>query len=209
MKNSFCIIIIAVLFIAVIGCGPKVMIPPRIDLKQHEVIGIIEFKFSSKGKLGTLATKKFTEEVRRDQGLVRIVSLGSETETLKTVGYERFNQAAFKALGKEHDVKTILTGELIVSDVRPNIKISPGLSFVSFSAKVDATLNVQMIETSSGASIWNSSASDTKKVGSISIFGGKNFAFDADDPEKAYGKLVNSLVDKVTRDFRVTWERKQ
>lgn len=208
MKNMLVMTIIAVLITTALGCGPKVMIPPRIDLKQHEVIGIIEFRFSSEGKLGTLATRKFTEAARRDQGMVRIVGLGSETEILKTVGYTRFGQAAFKALGKEHDVNTIITGELIVSDIRPNIEITPGLGYLSFSAEVDATLTMQMIETSTGASIWSGSASDTKKVGNISIFGGKNFAFDADDPEKAYGKLVNSLVNEVTRDFRVTWERK-
>jgi hypothetical protein len=27
-------------------------VPPRIDLKQHETIGIIDFSTSSKGKLG-------------------------------------------------------------------------------------------------------------------------------------------------------------
>ena len=28
---------------------------------------------------------------------------------------------------------------------------------------------------------------------------------DAEDPEQAYGGLVNHLVGQVTRDFRVTW----
>lgn len=191
-----------------LDCGPKIMVPPRIDLKQHEVIGIIDFSFSSEGDLGTFATRRFTEEMRRDQGMVRIVELGSKTNILETVGHDRFNQASFKDIGKEHEINTIITGELIVSDVRPNIAITPGLSYLSLSAEVDATLNVQMVETSTGASIWSSSASDTKQVGNISIFGGQNFAFNADDPEKAYGKLVNSLVNEVTKDFKVTWKRK-
>jgi len=208
MKKRLGLCIVAIFIIVELDCGHKVMVPPRIDLRQHEVFGLIEFSCSSEGGLGSLATMKFIEAARGDQGMVRIVGLGSENEILKTFDHDRLNYAAFKALGEEHDVKTIITGELIVSNVKPDIKITPGFGYLSFSAEVDATLTVQMVETSTGASIWSSSASDTKKVSNISIFGGKNFAFDADDPEKAYGKLVNSLVDEVTRDFRVTWERK-
>ena len=208
MKRCLGITIFAVLIIIGIGCGSKVMVPPRIDLREHEVIGIINFTFSSRGNLGDFATRKFTEAARQDQGLVRIIPLGSESEILKTIGYEQLNQAAIKAIGEDQNLKTILTGELVVSDIRPNIQITPGLGFLSISAEVDATLSVQMFETSTGASLWSSSASDTRTVGNISIFGGKNFAFDAKDPEKAYGNLINSLVTQVTRDFRVSWRRK-
>ncbi len=208
MKKIFFLCVVTMFISFALDCGPKVMVPPRIDLKQHEVIGIIDFSFSSEGELGTFATRRFTEEMRRDQGIVRIVELGSKTDILETVGHDRFSQTSFKDIGKEHEISTIITGELIVSDVRPNIAITPGLSYLSFSAEVDATLTVQMVETSTGASIWSSSASDTKQVGNISIFGSKDFAFNADDPEKAYGKLVNSLVNEVTKDFRVTWKRK-
>jgi len=208
MKKRLGTIISLVLLSLGLACGSKVMVPPRIDLREHEVIGIINFTFSSRGNLGDFATRKFTEAARQDQGLVRIIPLGSESEILKTIGYEQLNQAAIKAIGEEQNLKTILTGELVVSDIRPNIQITPGLGFLSISAEVDATLSVQMFETSTGASLWSSSASDTRTVGNISIFGGKNFAFDAKDPEKAYGNLINSLVTQVTRDFRVSWRRK-
>ncbi len=200
--------VITALAAAVLGCGPKTLIPPRIDLAQHEIIGVIEFKFSSKGELGFLATKKFIEAARRDQGLVRMIELESEAEILKKAGREYLNEAVFKTLGDEHNLKTIFTGELNVSGVRPNITITPGFGFLNFSAEVDATLTVRMTECATGASLWSGSASDTKTVGNISIFGGKDFAFEANDPEKAYGKLVNGLVEKITRDFHVSWERK-
>ena len=208
MKKRLGTIISLVLLSLGLACGSKVMVPPRIDLREHEVIGIINFTFSSRGNLGDFATRKFTEAARQDQGLVRIIPLGSEPEILKTIGYEQLNQAAIKAIGEDQNLKTILTGELVVSNIRPNIQITPGLGFLSISAEVDATLSVQMFETSTGASLWSSSASDTRTVGNISIFGGKNFAFDAKDPEKAYGNLINSLVTQVTRDFRVSWRRK-
>ncbi len=208
MKYPFDAGTVAVLLAAVLGCGPKVMVPPKIDLREHEVVGIVEFRSSSEGELGPYATRKFMERAREDQGMVRIVELGSEAEVLKVVGADRLDQATFKALGDKHKVATIITGELTVSDVRPEITITPGLGYMSFAAEVDAALSARMVETATGASIWSGSASDTKRVGHVSVFGGEAFAFDAEDPEKAYGKLVDALVEKATEDFRVTWERK-
>jgi len=78
----------------------------------------------------------------------------------------------------------------------------------SVSVIVDATLAVQLIETSTGASIWSSSARATHSVGHLSVFKGGGFVFDAEDPDDANGGLVDSLVAHVTRDFRATYERR-
>lgn len=207
MKHILYCYIALVLTAVILSCGRKVMVPPRIDLVQYEVIGIIEFESSHEGELGNYTTRKFIGSARRDQGMVRIVDLGSEAEVLKAIGHKRLNSAAYKALGEQYDLNTIITGELAISDIRPDITITPGLGFMSLSAEVDATLDVQMIETTTGASIWSSSANATQHVGHVSIFGGGNFAFDAEDPDEAYGKLINKLVEKTTRDFRVTWRR--
>ncbi len=209
MKRTLILCIAIVLMAEILSCGKKVMVPPRIDLKQYEVIGIIEFRSSSEGELGSYATKKFTEAMRMDQGMIRIVKLGKEADLLRSVGENWLTQAAYMALGEKHKVSTIVTGKVVVSDVRPDVTITPGGGYVSFRADVDATLSVEMIETGNGASIWNNIASATGNVGHVSLFGGRAFTFDADDPEEAYGKLVNDLVDKTTKDFRVTWERKR
>lgn len=195
------------ILLLIIECGKKVMIPPRIDLSDHEIVGIIEFSCSENGKLGSLATSRFTEFARRDQGMIRIIDLGTEAEVLKKIGHNKLDQEAFIEIGETYEVATIFTGELIVSDVRPDIMITPGLGYMGFGAEVDATLSAQMVETVTGASIWNNSGSATRSVGHVSIFGGSAFAFDAEDPDKAYGKLVDELVDRVTRDLQVTWER--
>jgi hypothetical protein len=182
------------------------MVPPRIDLTQHEMIGIVEFD-SSEGELGSIATQRFTEAARRDQGLIRMVDFGSHADALNSVGKSEWNADTFKALGQEHEVRTILIGELTVSDVRPDIRISSALESGSLTAQVDATLAVRLVETSSGASIWSRSASATYSVGHVSLFGGGEIAFDASDPERAYGGLVDTLVQQVTRDFQASWVR--
>ncbi len=193
---------------AALGCGgSKVMVPPRIDLQQHEVLAIIEFASNKEGELGPLTTTRFMEWVRLDQGLVRILALGTEQEALREVGSTRLNADSYKSLGAEHDVATIFTGELEISDIRPAVNITSDLRSFGAAADVDATLTVQMIETATGASIWNRSASVTKRVGHVSVLGGRDISFDADDPERAYGELVDALIDVVTRDFRVSWVR--
>lgn len=190
------------------GCGgSKVMVPPLIDLQQHEVLAIIEFTTSDDGELGPLATRRFMEWVRVDQGLVRIVELGTEGEVLSDVGSPRLDRATYQELGRRHEVATIFTGVLEVSDIRPAVSITPDLSALGAAADVDAELTVQMVETASGASLWSRSASVTQRVGHISVFQG-DVSFDAEDPERAYGELVDALVEAVTRDFRVSWERR-
>lgn len=189
------------------ACGTKVMVPPRIDLAEHEVLGVIEIQSSARGELASITTRRLIEAVRRDQGMVRIVRLGTERQVLGELGQRRLDEAAFRKLGESRELKTILLGELTISDVRPNISISPGFESASITGEVDATLSVEMIETASGASLWSASASQTETVGHISVLGGRNFIFDAPDPERAYGKLVNSLVAAVAQDFQVSWVR--
>jgi hypothetical protein len=192
---------------AAIGCGTSVMVPPRINLADHEVVGVIEIRSSVRGEIGAVTTRKLIEAVRRDQGVIRIIRLGTERQVLAEIGGRQLDDAAFRKLGDSRQLKTILLGELTISDVRPNVSISPDMRSASITAEVDAILSVDMIETSSGASLWSASASQTQTVGQISIVGGRNFAFDAADPEQAYGPLVNSLVAEVARDFQVSWVR--
>ena len=199
------------LLLVTFGCsGTKhetVTVPPRIDLTQHETIGVIDFTTTARGELGPFTTRRFTELARRDQGLVRIIEFGSESEALSSVGENEFSTETLKALGKKHGVRTIITGELTISEVKPDIRIH-SWSSGSLSGKVNATLAVELIETETGASIWSTSSRSTQSVGQITIFKGGDFSFDADDPERAYGDLVDSLVAQVTRDFRVSYVRR-
>lgn len=208
MQRTLSLTLAALTVAAAFGCGgSKVMVPPRIDLQDHEVLAMIEFSSSSEGELGPLATQRFMEAARLDQGLVRMVEIGTEEEVLKEVGSDRLDRSTFKELGSKYDVATIFTGELLISDIRPAVSVTSDLSAIGAAADVDATLTVHMVETASGASIWSRSADVTKRVGQVSLLGSRHVVFDAEDPERAYGDLVNALVDLVTGDFRVSWVR--
>jgi len=213
MKRLSILAIAIFLPVLISGCGgghpvQKVHVPPRIDLKQHELIAVVRFDSSNDGELGPLATRRFTELARRDQGMVRIVEFESKEAALRSVGHSEWNADAFKALGQKHGINTLIAGELTISDIKPQFQVAAMLQSGEISARVDATLAVQMIETATGASIWSRSGNASREVAHVSVIGGAGFTFDADDPEQAYGDLVDALAEQVTRDFRSTWERR-
>jgi hypothetical protein len=207
MRQKSFLIAVTLLIPAIQGCTTRVLAPPRINLKEHEVIGIIEFDCSGTGELGPFLTQRFVDAVRRDQELVRIVSLGTKDHVLADIGQSQLGQNAFKAIGQKHQVKTIFAGNVVVSDVKPNVAIGQKLTYFGVSADVDATLNVQMFETDTGTSIWSRSARNVERIGGVEVFGDKSFTFDADDPDNAYGRLADGLVDAVTHDFQSHWIR--
>jgi hypothetical protein len=208
MRRAFGIVAIILISVVVVGCGSgrtRVMVPPRIDLKAHEVIGVVQFNCSSQDELGPFATQRFTDAARQDQGMVRIVSLGTESEILEAVGRDRLDPAAYKAAGAKYGVQTLVTGNLVFSEVRPKVSIGHSLTQIGVAADVQATLTVQMVEAVSGASLWSRSAAATERIGGAS-FSKRNVDLAVDDPQNAYSRLVNNLVDAVTPEFRPTWE---
>ncbi len=209
MHRKVILIFMAICVISAIfvGCGKRVMLPPRIDLKEHEIIGLIQFKCSNEGKLAPLVTRRFSQAIREDQAMVRIINLGTEKEVLKAIGSKKFDQKAFQDIGEKYGVKTIFVGNLNVSDIRPDLDIGLALKHMSITGEIDVELDVQMIETITGASLWNGSASATKNIGGLGIIDKKHFVFNAEDPDRAYGELVDVLVDYLSHDFRVRWVR--
>ncbi len=209
MKRMLGMVAIAWVFLAAFGCGPqrsRVMVPPQIDLKPHEVIGVVEFNCSSEDEFGPFATGRFIEAMRRDQGMVRVVRLGTESDLLAAVDQSRLDAAAFKALGEKFGVQTIVTGDLVFSDVRPNLSLSQSLTHIGVSADVRATLAVQMVEAASGASLWSRSAEATQRLGAAGFSTNKDVSLHVGDSETAYSQLADRLVYAVTPEFRVTWE---
>jgi hypothetical protein len=195
----------------VCGCASappvrRVWVGPSVDLKAYEIIGMVEFTSASKGKLAALTTRRFAEAARRDQGMVRMVDIGPKQAALASVGMNGWNPESCRAVGRKHGARTMFQGTLTISNVRPSVQISALFRSGQVTAQVDATLEVEMIEVETGASIWSRSASATRTLGQVSVFGGKDFVFDADDPERAYGDLVDFLVARVAADLQGSWQ---
>ena len=174
--------------------------PPRVNLTQHELIGIIEFHSPDQRELAPMITARFVESARSDQGLVRMVFLRGEGR--------RPDAARLRQLASEHGLRSILLGDLRVSRVQPSVSVSETLSSASVSGAVEATLTVEMIEPDTGASLWSASGRARESVGGVSLQG-KTVDFGGRDPRAAYGEMVDTLVQQVTRDLHGSWERRR
>jgi hypothetical protein len=202
LKNTIFVITCISLFI--ISCS-RIIVPPTIDLKPYQAISIIKFNCTEKGNLADFVTQKFIEEITKDQKPIQILELGNEADILAAIQQTTMDPDAYKAIGAKYNVRSIVIGNINISDIKPEISIAPGLSFVGARGVVEASFVAHMFETTNGATIWTGSARDKQEVGSISIIGG-HFMFDAKDPEEAYGPLAEALVKKATKDFKETWK---
>ena len=198
-------------FALLAGCASnpparRVWVGPRVDLKPYETIGMVAFTSTSKGKLAEMATRRFEEEARRDQDMLRMVDVGTQQQALASVGKDQWNPEACRAVGRKQGIKSMFEGTLTISKVHPNVALTSFFKSGTVTADVNAVLEVRMIETETGASIWSRSASTTRTLGQVSVFGGNNYSFDAANPEAAYGDLVNDLVSQVAQDLQGGWQ---
>jgi len=206
-KGFFTASFLVLLFVFYPACGPKVMVPPAIQLTEYDLIGMIEFSTNVRGKLGEYVTGEFIEMIQPSHPGVRILELGSEESVLEAVDHEELNIDAIKAIGEKYNVTSVFTGDLDVTNVKPKVSFSPWVKSLSVKAEVEALLSVRLLDTESSATIWRSSVRGKKDVAEVTMFSDGPFIFDADDPEEAYGDLAEWLVEETTYDLRIRYER--
>jgi hypothetical protein len=189
------------------GCGPKVMVPPNVDLAVFNSIALIDFTSNAEGNLADYATQRFVEIVTASQPSARIIEVGTEEEVLVSVGADKMDLEAVKAIGEVYDVEAIVTGTLDVSDVKPRVRLSMDIAALGVEADIEASLTSKLFDTYDGATLWTASSRGRETVAHVSVFADGGFSFDADDPKAAYGGLIEGLVSEVTYDLRVRYER--
>ena len=177
---------VALLLIVVAGlaCSAKrVLVPARMDLHPYGRIGLVTFTVeNAKGTLHQFATERFAENVLSAQPGIEILELG-----------------------KQRGVAAVFAGHLKVTNPSPSGGIA-GILTPHLEATIRTDLMVRLLSAQSGGTVWRSSAWATQKVGGVSIVGGQ-LNFGARDPKTAYGPMVNTIVNIVTRDMWSTWQR--
>jgi hypothetical protein len=182
------------------GCGPKILLPPRVDLQPYGTLGMIELSSNAKGNLAQYTSQKFLHSLQEAQPGTLVVELGALQNALGSVGRSELDIEAIKVLGSRYGLGAIIVGNLEVEKVKPNIDIASTLKTMSVSAYVEAMLSAKLVETKSGATVWSNAAQGREKVGSVSLMRGDAY-FNAKDPDKAYGQLVRHLVGYISSDF--------
>jgi len=169
-----------------------VLLPPTLDLVPHKNIGLFMFSVeNAKGNLHEFATRRFEEYVLAAQSGIEM---------------REFTHADSSALFSARDTSCVpvaFFGHLKISNVKPSGHFTASLSPV-MQATVTVELSVWLVNTRTGGIMWRRSSQSTEKVGGMSFIGGMP-AFEAHDPNDAYGRLINQLVYNVTYDVRSTW----
>ena len=205
---AFVLMAMSIVFVSSCSHTVKVLIPPRLDLKNYEAVGLIQFTSNAKGNLQPFVTQKFLQSVQAAQPGIRVLELGPESAVLDSVQHSQMDIEAVKAIGQEYNLKGLITGNLNVTNVKPNLEVLTIIKSMGVSAEVQAALTVRIFETQSGATVWTRSSNDKRTVAHVSLTG-DIVNFGAEDPEEAYGELAKSLVYRITDDFWSHRERQR
>ena len=182
-------------------------VPPRLDMGNFDRVALVTFSADpAKNGLGQMATQRFAEEVLAAQTGFELLELGPADSSVARLLAEGDAPAAAQELGKVRHIPAVFFGQLAVSSAKPRGSLSGG-GDVNVGATVSAELNVRLISTSTGGTLWRSSGAASQSVGQIAVSAGRLPSISAKDPGAAYAQMVDQMVTQVTRDFRPTWVR--
>lgn len=192
--------IVGLLALCAVACGGgtrlhNVLLPPHLNLVPYGAVGLVTFTAeNAKGTLNQFTTQKFEEWVLAAQAGIEMRDF-PRADSVQAVGVA--------ALGEQRGVPVVFLGHLKVSNVKPSGGLW-GIASGHVEATVSAELSVELHSTTTGGTLWRSSAQATEKVSQLTLVGGVP-EFSARDPNDAYGRLINRLVRDVTYDMRSTW----
>jgi len=199
-----------------LGCGPKMMIPPNVDLRKYQSVGFIDFVCDNEGNLDDCVSERFLETLSGYQKDAHIIQLGNQEEVLKSVAAIQMDEKAIQAIGRKYNVSTIITGTVQVLDVKAIVEVdqepkteSGGIrpEGRSMEAMVKISISAGLWETGQGTTVWTASASGREKVERVSMLTDGKVLFDARDYRLAYRDLVKPIIKTISTDFKTRKKR--
>lgn len=192
--------------VALSACGSQLaMVPPRVDLGNYDRVALVTFSANDpKHSLGQLATQRFAEEVLASQTGFELMELGPADSAVARLLADGDAPAAALELGRAKHIPAVFFGQLAVTNAKPHGSFGAGGN-VNVGATVSAELNVRLLSTSTGGTLWRSSGAASQNVGQVAMNAGRLPTISASDPNAAYANMVDQMVVEVTRDFRPTW----
>ena len=185
------------------GCSARYAhVPPRVELAPYGRVALVTFSADqSNAAISTLATQRFAEAVLASQPGIELLEIGAADSSLRALGPNPDVTALARALGIERDVAAVFLGTLTVSGTKPQGGISP--SGMNVRTSVSAELNVRMVATRTGGTVWRSSSQAEGTVGQFTV-ANRLPTISVRDRQEAYGEVVDRMVADLTRDFRPT-----
>ncbi len=166
-----------------------VQVAPRMDLGPYGHVALVTFRGANADSgVAALATRRFAESVLSGQGGIEVLELDAADTTLKALA--------------DRGVPAVFLGTLTLTDPHRSGHVS--MSSVSVRETVSAELSVKLVSTSTGGTMWRSSARTDGTLGRASLAGLRP-SVSIRDKDEAYGEVVDRLVATVTQDLRPTW----
>jgi hypothetical protein len=190
--------------LALSACSSKYsQVPARLDLAPYGRIALVTFSADQQNNaMSSLATQRFAEALLASQSGIELLELSPADSAVKSLPATGDGMAMAQALGKEKNVPAVFVGYLKISNVKPRGHIDA--SGMNVRAGVSAELTVRLLSTSTGGTVWRSSAAANGTIGRLNI-SDRLPSIALRDKEEAYGEVVDELVSVVTRDLRPTW----
>lgn len=190
----------AFLAVTVSACGGKrVLVPPRLDLFRWGQVGLVTVTAeNARGSLDQVTTERFAEYILSAQPGIEVLELGPVRDVVGSGDATSIDPRAARTLGERYGVPVVFVGHLVASDVRPDIDL---IGRPNLGAEVRLDLSMRLVSTRSGGTLWRASSWARQTFAELGVVDGEPY-FSAEDPDEAYGDLVDPLVYEVTHDFR-------
>ena len=205
MKTASIVLGVTLLLLST-GCSNtrtvRVPVPPRMDLRHYNTVGLVGFSSNSKGEFDRMSTQRFLRAVQAAQPGTRVIELGTEQQVLASVGRHKWDRETLRLVGEEHGVDAVVLGRLDIEKEKPQVSFSTFAKRVSVDQDANVELSARVVETETGATMWTDGSKVTTNLNHASV-GDRWGSFSANDAEKTYGEMIDGLVWEVTDAFRV------
>ena len=204
--------ILLLLSLAVLcGCTHTevVPVPPSMDLKRFETLGIVNFASNAGPDIDTHATRQFQEHVQAAQPGTRFVELGNRDTLLAAMGSRQLDVDTLKQVGAKYGVDAIFLGDITYSEPKTDINVADLTKLEgSVRTEVRGDISSRLVETRTGAGVWSSSAWATEQIGRLRVSAeqGVSGKMSQADPRR---DMVQTMVFYLTEDFRPTEVRRR
>lgn len=191
-----------------LGCShtEKILVPPLVELKAYQHIGVIEFSTNAEDTLKAYVTQSFIHDIQSAQPGTRILELGDEQQLMRSLGQGKLDAQTVKSIGQKYNVDALILGHLEISEIKPKINIYTAPNALHAGAYIEAALRTKILETETGATLWTNATTGKTRIADISLIEEGPIRIGVSDPKEKYGKLVPELVYANTYDFRCRYE---
>jgi hypothetical protein len=192
------------------GCTSSVLVrvPPRMDMKAYETTGILDFASNADATINQYATQQFQQQLQAAQPGTRFIELGARESILAAVGAKQLDADAIRKIGQKYGVTAIFHGNITYSEPTTDIRVTDLTRLQGgVKAEIKGDIFGRLVETTTGASIWSSSAWAKRPLGGVvSRDQGVSVALKNSNPRY---EMVPTLVYHLTNDFRASTVRQK